>query len=107
MIISDLNYLDAVCELSQVTGAYGDYSYGQDDTVAVEFAVDNGFDSNIFNNSSTTGMTAFFDSKSQAIADVRYNYVATEATGLAVIMPTGSFSRASGYAAIQSISSPA
>jgi hypothetical protein len=105
MIISDLNYLDVVCELSQVTGAYGDYIYGQDDTVMVDVGVNNGFDSSIFNSSSATGMTAFFDSKSQAIADVRYNYVATEATGLAVIRPTGSFSRASGYAAIRSISS--
>lgn len=102
MIISDLNYLESACEIAQPTGGYGDYSYNdQDYTGTVDL------EASIFVISSTTKMTAFFDSTSQAIADTRYNYVATEATGLAVIMPTGSFSRASGYAAIRSKSSPA
>jgi hypothetical protein len=103
MIINDLDCLEIVDDPAKVSGGSYGYSYYESDSVTVDFKTTNSFNTNVVVNLNLTGYSASFGAKSQAIADTRYNYVSTKADGLAVVTPNGSFSAASGYAAIRPI----
>jgi hypothetical protein len=103
MIIANLNHLDEVTAVDQVSGAtYGGYTFYESDYVSVEFNTENNFETNIDVDVNIDSYTASFGAKAQVSGFAAPYYVfGTKADGLGVVSATGAFSAATGYATAQ------